>query len=328
MDHFTHSTMQKSRHARTLFTRFLFAWLVVGAVAVTDHMWVSIGGFTVSGGLILAASTIAVNLLCIAGVLLGIARFTRYDRMTKLFRFREVAHTMAWFSLLSVFIPAFVLLTYLCVTVRAPLVDDSLIRFGGALGFHWLAFYQWVHAHPNFQGVLSFAYRSVALQLPVVLIVLGMTGRYDDLSEFSLLFLISGISVAAIATVFPASSAFLHFGIVDPFTSSTVSDFNLLRSGVLTTFEPSQGMISLPSFHTVLGILYTYALRRVKLLFPVAIALNAIMILSTLTQGGHYLADLLAGLAVAGTAILITRKSLSARTKPAPIEKFEGISAQ
>ncbi|WP_407070729.1 phosphatase PAP2 family protein [Paraburkholderia rhynchosiae] len=58
----------------------------------------------------------------------------------------------------------------------------------------------------------------------------------------------------------------------------------------------AQGVVSLPSFHTALAVLFTYSLRKVPWLRRVAVPLNVIMILSTPTQGGHYLADVIAGL--------------------------------
>ncbi|MBB5419838.1 hypothetical protein [Paraburkholderia atlantica] len=71
-----------------------------------------------------------------------------------------------------------------------------------------------------------------------------MSGHRDKLSEFVLLFMLSGILLVLVATPLPASSAFLHFGIADPNTSATVSEFYPL--------VPAQGMVSMTSFRTTL----------------------------------------------------------------------------
>ncbi|WP_157696128.1 phosphatase PAP2 family protein [Caballeronia temeraria] len=52
----------------------------------------------------------------------------------------------------------------------------------------------------------------------------------------------------------------------------------------------------MPSFHTALAVLFTYSLARFRWLLCIAIPLNVTMIISTPTQGGHYLADVVAGL--------------------------------
>ena len=69
----------------------------------------------------------------------------------------------------------------------------------------------------------------------------------------------------------------------------------------------------LPSFHVCLAALTAWALAPVRVLGPVAVALNAIIMVATLGAGGHYLPDLLAGLAlsalvIGGRAVLDRRR--------------------
>jgi len=56
----------------------------------------------------------------------------------------------------------------------------------------------------------------------------------------------------------------------------------------------AQGLVSLPSFHTALGVLFCLALRHSRLGWP-CLLLNLLMITSTPVMGGHDLVDLLAG---------------------------------
>ncbi|MPW09575.1 hypothetical protein GCT19_28680 [Paraburkholderia sp. CNPSo 3155] len=129
-----------------------------------------------------------------------------------------------------------------------------------------------------------------------------MSGRRDELSEFVLLFMLSGILLVLVATPLPASSALLHFGIADPNTSATVSEFYPL--------VPAQGMMSMTSFHTTLGIVFIYALRRMPRLLLCLVPLNLMMILSTPTQGGHYLADEFAGLLLSALSIAALKRCM------------------
>ena len=69
----------------------------------------------------------------------------------------------------------------------------------------------------------------------------------------------------------------------------------------------------MPSYHTVLAILIIYAYRGCRRLFTLALVLNGVMLLSLLSEGGHYLIDLIAGGAVAVVTIAII--SAVARTR-------------
>jgi membrane-associated phospholipid phosphatase len=62
----------------------------------------------------------------------------------------------------------------------------------------------------------------------------------------------------------------------------------------------------------VLATLFTYAHRHSPTFLPVA-AFNALMVLAIPSEGGHYLVDIIGGLAVGGVTILATRV-LPART--------------
>ena len=73
-----------------------------------------------------------------------------------------------------------------------------------------------------------------------------------------------------------------------------------MRGGGPLSFDLSQlqGLISFPSYHTVLAVLLTYAHRRSALLPPIALV-NGVMLFSIPSYGGHYLIDMIAGAAVA-----------------------------
>jgi membrane-associated phospholipid phosphatase len=87
-----------------------------------------------------------------------------------------------------------------------------------------------------------------------------------------------------------------------------IDDLVGLRHGTLPSLDIMllKGVIAFPSFHAVLALLFTYAHRGSQLVLPVA-AFNALMLLSIPSEGGHYLVDVLGGVAVGGLAILMTR---------------------
>ncbi len=64
----------------------------------------------------------------------------------------------------------------------------------------------------------------------------------------------------------------------------------------------------MPSFHVMLALLLAYAVRHVRDEFPVTVVLNAVMIMSTSTQGGHYLADVIAGIVIGVLSIVVVHR--------------------
>jgi membrane-associated phospholipid phosphatase len=86
--------------------------------------------------------------------------------------------------------------------------------------------------------------------------------------------------------------------------------FTALRNGSLSMIDLSalQGVVSFPSFHTVLGVITIYALRDTRWLMVPVFLLNGTMIVSTLPVGGHHLLDVLAGAGLTFGAILLVRR--------------------
>ncbi|MGS0894990.1 phosphatase PAP2 family protein [Burkholderia stagnalis] len=233
---------------------------------------------------------------------------------------REPALAVVCVVLLAALGEAVVVFDYLCVARAPPSIETDLVRLDAMFGFHWPDLYRWVRAHPDLQRLLEFAYRSSIAQLIAVPFVLAMTRRHDDLAEFVTLFALALFIVVLVSAPLPAESAFVHFGITDPGTASTVSHYDLLRRGQfhqMNLSEP-QGLVSLPSFHVMLALLLAYAVRHVRYVFPAAVALNLAMIASTPTQGGHYLADVLGGIVCGVLSIVVARRWAAARRMGAP----------
>jgi membrane-associated phospholipid phosphatase len=69
------------------------------------------------------------------------------------------------------------------------------------------------------------------------------------------------------------------------------------------------GVVCFPSFHAIWAVLCGYAFSgfRRSVRIPVYV-LAALMLLSTVTTGWHYVIDVLAGLMVAGVSLVIARR--------------------
>jgi membrane-associated phospholipid phosphatase len=61
----------------------------------------------------------------------------------------------------------------------------------------------------------------------------------------------------------------------------------------------SEGIVTFPSLHAALGILFAAALWRVRGIKWAALVLNALMLVATPAYGSHYFIDVIAGVALA-----------------------------
>jgi membrane-associated phospholipid phosphatase len=213
--------------------------------------------------------------------------------------------------------------TYLATAAALPLRDALLARLDADLGFNWLAVLGAINDHPVLARLLESAYASTAPLTEGVIIWLALRGNGERLSEFMALLGLVSLGLAAGMVLVPAAGAFVYFApapnLLEHFAGKGemwpfLDAFNALRNGSLTRFDLTsvQGVVSFPSFHTMLGILVTYAFRDTRPLFMAAAAINAVMIVATLPVGGHYLTDVIAGVAISAAAIYGLRRELPA----------------
>jgi hypothetical protein len=200
-------------------------------------------------------------------------------------------------------------LSYLAMRSGRPFVDAFYAAADAKLGFVWSQWYAQVGRHPLVGLVLALCYDSLMPQAGMVA-MLGFFGYGARVREF---FWVAALSMGVtilIAGLFPAGSAPVFFG-VGP-QPGYYLDTLALRSDVPVTFALSHmnGIVSFPSYHAALALAYVWALRNFGLLTWAAIALNIVMVISTLVPGGHYLVDPIAGVAMAAAAIMITRHLL------------------
>jgi membrane-associated phospholipid phosphatase len=281
------------------------------ALAVADLVWGGLKHWTFAFRELLGPAVIVAIFLCPL-------IFPRYRREIKL---STACKTAALFQAFAV--PAGIF-SYLVVSTNAPLIDDLLDGWDKAIGFDWPSLFLWDLRHPWIDQALTFAYASVPIQALLVVIYLSFADRRAQLKDFTSAFTISAVFTLIVAGFYPASAASLRYQSLVHSNVSMLSDFYLLRDGSLKAIHLSrlQGLISMPSFHTITAVLLTYAMRGTRVFIPFAM-LNLVVIFSTLIQGGHYLVDVLGGLITVAAAIWFARSNALARL----LRKSEGSSA-
>jgi membrane-associated phospholipid phosphatase len=185
------------------------------------------------------------------------------------------------------------------VAALSPFVmwDASLDAADRFLHFDWNSWTAWGRAHPWIWNTQVTAYDAMHPELGLVVLYLGLRQRATPLivSLF-----VGGAIAIAISWFVPAIGHLPN--------ASHVPALLAVRAGKLIDEVP-QGLISFPSYHTTVAILLTAGLIRDRWLFLPACVVNGVMVLSTLSVGGHYLVDVLAGAMVAAAALWITTRA-------------------
>ena len=167
---------------------------------------------------------------------------------------------------------------------------------------------QVVAERPNLRLVLLLAYSSFAVQTVTTVFSLGVAGRFARLTTFIVAFIATTLITIAVSAFLPAVGPWvfldLHPAMANGFlpTSSTSWPVFLgLRDGTFHTINGmnSEGIITFPSLHAALGILFAAALWRVRGIKWAALVLNTLMLVATPAYGSHYFVDVIAGVLLA-----------------------------
>ena len=202
--------------------------------------------------------------------------------------------------------------TYLAATFAMPLRDAQFIAIDASMGFHWLDWYRFIQAHRAIELPLFIAYFTFLPQIIVSILYFAHTEQTSRNTEMIWIAMPALILTTIVSAVLPAIGPYVHY-----FGRQTADIVVLmsLRAGGAHTFVVNrlEGIITFPSFHTVLAITFIYVHRPPSRSFvPVAI-LNALMLLGIPSEGHHYLIDVISGAAIAGLCIAVIRAVMRPR---------------
>ncbi len=287
-------------------------WSLIAVAASGTAVWMSAAGLTFDW------TSAALPVLACLG-LSALASFYCHRRPDA-----RIAVTLTGMAQLIAFSMVGATLSYAVASIGRPLWDDTLYRWDQAIGLDWRAYLAFVDARPALGLVYTVAYRSIEIQIIVTVTVLGFGGAARRLRAFVLAFILAGITVILISSAMPAMAMYVHLGLrprdfshLAPAAAYVhVADLSGLRDGTLRVISlaRAEGIITFPSFHAALGVIFALALWPVRLLRWPGLALNLTMIAATPIDGGHYFVDLIAGGALGvlafGVARAISRRSI------------------
>lgn len=215
-----------------------------------------------------------------------------------------------------------IVLSYLAVRNNAPLWDETFVRWDKALGFDWIAAMQLVDKSPVAVTILFIAYGSLIPQVVFVVCALGFMQKLEDLRTVMLAAMLCGGVCIFISAFMPAVAYPIHYGITPTSFENVVpwagfiklGDFMSLRDGTIASldFANMQGLITFPSYHAGLSAVTFWGFWRtgINWLRIPGMTLAFLTIVSTPIDGGHYLVDVIAGIAVTLVALVVARRMI------------------
>jgi membrane-associated phospholipid phosphatase len=284
----------------------LIAWWVIGLVGLVDVVWFLISDYEIS---IFGFSRALLGVVAV-GALLFFYKAIRHDE--------RIAAALSGVILLIGFSAAAAPLSYLLAGLGFPLWDGALRHWDMALGLDWRSYLAWTNDHPTIGLVLTFAYQSLMLQMIIMCVVLGLTGRRFELSVCTLALVLSGVLCVLISALMPAMAMYVHLGLkptdfpnLSPNAAYVhVEHIVALRGGTYRTFSLNdvQGIVTFPSYHASLAAIFLRGLWSLPWLRWPGVILNLAVIAATPIDGGHYFVDVGAGIAIAVGCLLIARE--------------------
>jgi membrane-associated phospholipid phosphatase len=191
---------------------------------------------------------------------------------------------------------------YLAARVPSPLRDAALASADRALGLPAASVVAWAAHHPWLQRALDVSYDSLIALSFLALIVPPLLSQNDESDELLVALALGIVASLAVLAVWPAIGPWASEALAPSAAQAATGRALLaLKAGAPVTldFSAPEPIVSVPSWHTILAVLSAAALRRVRVGRVVAALWAAVIVLSTLTTGWHYLVDVAAGVAVA-----------------------------
>lgn len=273
--------------------RTLSLWLVFGTIAVASLL-------ILGSGIVADPSGVGLVAQLLAGTLLASTLCWATPRLSR------VADALGTLGLVGLAGLGGGVISLLGLQFRQPLVDQSLLRLDRALGVDSPGLVEWAASQAQWPATITISYNHTLLVLGISILAQSLRGRRVEAWRAAFCFIGSLLTVCLISIFTPAKGLGLWL---------TDEALGHLPNGAARYFWPSfdrfysgtdpvlslaaiDGVVSFPSFHTVMG-LTTVALWRRS---PMGLGISSVwflhMMIGAIPLGGHYFVDLLGGAAV------------------------------
>ena len=231
-------------------------------------------------------------------IVLSIPALLWQDR--KNYERRDAALTLPWTFAMALLIPRIAVLS---AHFQFPLRDALLVEMDHAMGFSVPAIMAWSSAHWPLSSLLDHSYNLLFWLLLAAAVLPALLGKRAAAEQFLLANTVAFVLSFPIFALVPAVGPWAGYH----FAGSEVqrnceAAIVALHSGSGTA--AMAGLVTFPSFHVIWALLSACALRSIKPLRIVAAIVAFLVVLSTVTTGWHYVADVLAGFLIVGVSLI------------------------
>lgn len=232
------------------------------------------------------------------GTFLGIAFSARWLGFSRLGSVLE-----AWMLLLGV--SALTAIgAFIAASANLPLIDDELAWVDLRLfGFTRALLASFADEWPLTFSITVEIYNTLSYQPFILLTVLLLSGQRQQAWLFLTAWSLALAICLAVSPLAPARGT-------PPYVLEWIDVFHGARDGTMRTLSAQvlTGIITFPSFHAAGAVVLAWGASKVRALCLPMIVLNALVVVSAVLVGGHYIVDVVAGIVVAIVAIIVAMK--------------------
>ena len=270
---------------------------IIALVALIDIAWIGFTGFE----FVLSSLKAPLISIAVCSIIAIVAR--QYGL--------HLVHSLALpLALIFAIWPTKLIFSYLMISANLPLQDTLLASIDTWLGFDWFWYLKFSNEHPAWSAVMHYAYLNYFILSFLTLFFLVLIESKQNVTKYTLAISLSLLATVILGTLIPAGGAYYHFapdaalyaGITPRTAYTYMDDLDKLRDGTFTLIhlDKLKGLITFPSFHTILPVLTVIALYNAnKIAAALAFPFALMVVLSCPIEGGHYFIDIVAGFAIA-----------------------------
>ena len=214
---------------------------------------------------------------------------------------RDAALALPWIFILMILLPVAAVLS---AQLQFPLRDALFVKVDLALGFNDPAIVAWCTKHWLVGDVLDHSYSLLVPLLASAILLPALLGKAEAAQKFVLANTIAFIGSFPLFALLPAVGPWygFHFPANEP---QIVAETAIVALHSGAPASQLAGVLTFPSFHVIWAALSALALCSVRRFRVFAVVIAVLVVVSTVTTGWHYAADLVAGLIVAGLSWLL-----------------------
>ncbi len=184
-----------------------------------------------------------------------------------------------------------------------PPIDQHILRWGEWMDIDLATLVHWSATHPLLYKIMNVLYDSIALQMTYLPLILILFGYFKRLHEYYFLLLSTALIGYAFYYFFPTTAPASMIN--SPYFTEAQRATGLKFYQIHAHISPSTlegGMVAFPSFHVIWAWLCSFLVRDFRFAFLLILIFNTAVVFSCVLLGWHYILDVIASIAVLGTA--------------------------